>query len=78
MKANGLKDAELVFESDALLNIVRLYTSEAGVRGLERQIAKVCRKVVKEQTAQKKHESHCDRRRFRALLRCAKVHLWLG
>ncbi|MFB0963548.1 MAG: endopeptidase La [Pseudomonas sp.] len=54
MKANGLKDAELVFESDALLNIVRLYTSEAGVRGLERQIAKVCRKVVKEQSAQKK------------------------
>ena len=54
LKANGLKDAELIFESDALLNIVRLYTSEAGVRGLERQIAKVCRKVVKEQSAQKK------------------------
>jgi ATP-dependent Lon protease len=54
LKANGLKDAELIFESDALLNVVRLYTSEAGVRGLERQIAKVCRKVVKEQSAQKK------------------------
>ncbi|HZJ92778.1 MAG TPA: endopeptidase La [Thiopseudomonas sp.] len=53
LKANGLKEAELAFESDALLNIVRLYTSEAGVRGLERQIAKVCRKVVKEQTAKK-------------------------
>ena len=53
LKANGLKEAELTFESDALLNIVRLYTSEAGVRGLERQIAKVCRKVVKEQTAKK-------------------------
>ncbi len=54
LKANGLKDAELIFESDALLNVIRLYTSEAGVRGLERQIAKVCRKVVKEQSAQKK------------------------
>ncbi|WP_022965784.1 endopeptidase La [Denitrificimonas caeni] len=54
LKANGLKDAELIFESDAMLNVVRLYTSEAGVRGLERQIAKVCRKVVKEQSAQKK------------------------
>lgn len=53
LKANGLKEAELEFESDALLAIVRLYTSEAGVRGLERQIAKVCRKVVKEQAAQK-------------------------
>ncbi|MDY0249300.1 MAG: endopeptidase La [Pseudomonas sp.] len=54
LKANGLKDAELNFESDALLKLIRLYTSEAGVRGLERQIAKVCRKVVKEQSAQKK------------------------
>ncbi|NLO54842.1 MAG: endopeptidase La [Gammaproteobacteria bacterium] len=54
LKANGLKETELAFESDALLNIARLYTSEAGVRGLERQIAKVCRKVVKEQSTQKK------------------------
>ena len=54
LKANGLKEKELVFESEALLNIARLYTSEAGVRDLERQIAKVCRKVVKEQTAEKK------------------------
>ena len=54
LKANGLKEKELVFEPDALLNIARLYTSEAGVRDLERQIAKVCRKVVKEQTAEKK------------------------
>ncbi len=54
LKANGLKEAELIFESEALLNIVRLYTSEAGVRGLERQIAKVCRKVVKQQATQKK------------------------
>ncbi|WP_205340407.1 endopeptidase La [Denitrificimonas caeni] len=53
LKANGLKEAELTFESDALLGIIRMYTSEAGVRGLERQIAKVCRKVVKEQAAKK-------------------------
>ncbi|MDY7219622.1 endopeptidase La [Denitrificimonas sp. JX-1] len=54
MKANGLKKGELVFEDDALLKIVRLYTSEAGVRGLEREIAKVCRKVVKEHVSAKK------------------------
>ncbi|HHX33877.1 MAG TPA: endopeptidase La [Gammaproteobacteria bacterium] len=54
IKANGLKDAELTFEPAALLNVVRYYTREAGVRGLERQIAKVCRKVVKEEGAQKK------------------------
>src|SRR5690554_5215567 len=54
LKNNGLKKDELTFEADALLNIVRYYTREAGVRGLERQIAKVCRKVVKEQSDQKK------------------------
>jgi ATP-dependent Lon protease len=47
---NGLKDAELVFESAAILDLVRHYTREAGVRGLEREIAKICRKVVKEQS----------------------------
>jgi len=54
LKNNGLKKDELTFEADALLNIVRYYTREAGVRGLERQIAKVCRKVVKEHSDQKK------------------------
>lgn len=47
-KANGLKGKELEFSNEALLDIIRYYTKEAGVRGLERQIAKVCRKVVKQ------------------------------
>jgi len=46
MKNNGLKPAELTVEEDALRGIVRYYTREAGVRGLEREIAKACRKVV--------------------------------
>ncbi|MBL4782865.1 MAG: endopeptidase La [Porticoccaceae bacterium] len=45
-KANGLKEGELVLEEGAILDIVRYYTREAGVRGLEREIAKICRKVV--------------------------------
>ena len=45
-KANGLKDDELSVEQAAILNIVRYYTREAGVRGLDREIAKICRKVV--------------------------------
>ena len=45
---NGLKVSEASFAEDALRSIVRFYTREAGVRGLEREIAKVCRKVVKE------------------------------
>ena len=53
IKANGLKKAELEVDVAAIRDIIRYYTREAGVRGLERQIAKVCRKVVKEFTGQK-------------------------
>ena len=49
MKLNGVKAQELEFERDAIIHIIRYYTKEAGVRGLEREIAKLCRKVVKEQ-----------------------------
>ena len=45
-KANGLKANELDIEEDALRDIIRFYTREAGVRGLERDIAKICRKTV--------------------------------
>ncbi|BDM23931.1 endopeptidase La [Pseudomonas sp. NPDC089428] len=54
VKANGLKAEELDIDVSAIRDIIRYYTREAGVRGLERQIAKVCRKVVKEHTGQKK------------------------
>ncbi|MBC3411909.1 MULTISPECIES: endopeptidase La [Pseudomonas] len=53
IKANGLKKDELEVDVTAIRDIIRYYTREAGVRGLERQIAKVCRKVVKEHTGQK-------------------------
>ncbi|MNM69026.1 Lon protease [compost metagenome] len=48
LKANGLKVEELVIEEDAIRDIVRYYTRESGVRNLEREVAKICRKVVKE------------------------------
>ncbi len=47
MKNNGLKTEELSVTEDALRDICRYYTREAGVRGLEREISKICRKVVK-------------------------------
>ncbi|MBL8459447.1 endopeptidase La [Zoogloea sp.] len=47
MKNNGIKREELSVTEDAIRDIVRFYTREAGVRGLEREISKVCRKVVK-------------------------------
>lgn len=53
VKANGLKKDELDIDVSAIRDIIRFYTREAGVRGLERQIAKICRKVVKEHSGQK-------------------------
>ncbi|MDH5784655.1 MAG: endopeptidase La [Chromatiales bacterium] len=48
IKANGLKESEIDISDEALLDIVRYYTREAGVRGLQRDVAKICRKTVKE------------------------------
>ena len=45
---NGVKDSELEITEAAVRDLIRYYTREAGVRGLEREIAKLCRKVVKE------------------------------
>jgi len=50
MKNNGLRENELKVSEPAIRDIVRYYTREAGVRGMEREIAKICRKVVKERT----------------------------
>src|SRR5690606_41635550 len=46
LTANGLKEQEIDIKPEAIRDIVRYYTREAGVRGLEREIAKLCRKVV--------------------------------
>ena len=48
MKDNGLEPEELEVKSEAVLEIIRSYTREAGVRNLEREVAKICRKVVRE------------------------------
>ena len=48
MKQNGLKEGELTISDSAILDVIRYYTREAGVRNLEREIARICRKVVKQ------------------------------
>ncbi len=48
MKNNGVKETELTITEEAIRDLVRYYTREAGVRSLEREVAKLCRKVVKE------------------------------
>ncbi|HRQ05014.1 MAG TPA: endopeptidase La [Nitrosomonas halophila] len=47
MKNHGLKDEELTVSESALRDIVRYYTREAGVRSMEREVSRICRKVVK-------------------------------
>jgi ATP-dependent Lon protease len=47
LENNGLKDGEMTVSEDAIRDIVRYYTREAGVRSLEREVSKICRKVVK-------------------------------
>ncbi|MFQ5648600.1 MAG: endopeptidase La [bacterium] len=48
LKQHGLKKSQLEFQETAILHIIREYTREAGVRNLERELAKICRKVAKE------------------------------
>jgi ATP-dependent Lon protease len=56
MKSNGLKPDELKVSDSALMDIVRYYTREAGVRNLEREIAKIGRKAVKQMLLHKKDQ----------------------
>jgi len=58
MKNNGLKEEELAIPKEPIRDLIRYYTREAGVRGLEREIAKICRKVVKESSLSKDKEEH--------------------
>jgi len=46
IRENGLRSAEITFEDEALQTVIRAYTREAGVRNLEREIGRICRKVV--------------------------------
>jgi len=47
MKSNGVREGELDISEDAIRDIIRYYTREAGVRSLEREISKICRKTIK-------------------------------
>lgn len=57
MKNNGLKAREIEVTEAALRDVVRYYTREAGVRSLEREISKICRKVVKALTLRKQSDA---------------------
>jgi ATP-dependent Lon protease len=62
MKNTGLKEGELTVSEAAIRDIVRYYTREAGVRGLERELSKICRKAVKQLLTDKKEGEDRPRR----------------
>ncbi|UJF28187.1 endopeptidase La [Planococcus sp. 107-1] len=74
LKEHGLEEDQLTFDDAALLSVVRYYTREAGVRGLERQLASICRKVTKQIVSGEKEsvavtadlvEEYLGKRKFR-------------
>mgnify|MGYP001025995288 FL=1 len=70
MKNNGVKISEISFKDSAILDIIRYYTREAGVRNLDREIGSICRKVVKEFTIKK--------RKGRAIINSKSLPKFLG
>jgi len=57
IKRNGLKDSEIILPEDSIVDVIRYYTREAGVRNLEREISKISRKVVKKLLSDKSETS---------------------
>ncbi len=57
LKANGLEEKDLNVSKSTIIDTIRLYTREAGVRNLERELSKICRKVVKQLMLEKSRKS---------------------
>ena len=70
LEANGFKNDEITLNDKAILEIIRRYTREAGVRGLERTIASICRKVARERLKNKE-----PRRKYRISPQAVERHL---
>ncbi len=79
IKANGLREDEIRIDDDAVRDTIRYYTRESGVRNLEREIARICRKVVKELALgeQKKRKDKSAKRR-RVVIDAARLDHYLG
>jgi ATP-dependent Lon protease len=78
IKATGLKDGEITVSEAAIRDIVRYYTREAGVRALEREVSKICRKAVKQLLTDKKPDADSDKRAHRITVTPKNLDKYLG
>ncbi|HEX6834470.1 MAG TPA: endopeptidase La, partial [Rudaea sp.] len=80
IKANGLREDEIHVAENAVRDIIRYYTRESGVRNLERELAKICRKVVKELTlaAEKDKKKEGKTKRGKATITTRNLDNYLG
>ena len=78
MSAHGLRKNEWSISDDALRDLIRYYTREAGVRNLEREIANLTRKAIKDILMKKTRARRGDAPQPREIRRRAQVPLWRG
>ncbi|MGA9332901.1 MAG: endopeptidase La [Rudaea sp.] len=76
--ANGLKTGELQIAEAAIRDMIRYYTRESGVRNLERELAKICRKVVKELTLAADTSKRAGKRRNKMCVTSRNLDQYLG
>ncbi|HET8940435.1 MAG TPA: endopeptidase La [Rudaea sp.] len=76
--ANGLKTGELQIAEPAIRDMIRYYTRESGVRNLERELAKICRKVVKELTLAADQTKQASKRRKKVSVTASNLDRYLG
>src|SRR2546421_2245511 len=78
LKATGLKEGELSVSEAAIRDIVRYYTREAGVRALERELSKICRKAVKQLLTEKQAEEGKETKPHRISVTPKNLDKFLG
>jgi len=84
MDSNGVRKGELEIEEDAIRDIIRYYTREAGVRSLEREIGKICRKVVHQALVAEKKKKEAketkdkNQKRFSVTVTAENLNDYLG
>jgi len=80
IKANGLRESEIQVAEPAIRDMIRYYTRESGVRNLERELAKICRKVVKHLTleADKRKEKNKEAKQGKVAVSSRNLETYLG